>query len=258
MKIGVVGLGMVGSQVHKYFKGSKGYDKYKKTGTPEEIQRCELVFLCVPTPYEKDECNLSFLEDAFLTCTKTGQTVVIKSTVPPGACTAFAKRFPSLIILSNPEFLTEATAGQDFLHPERQIVGMSDPGQKKAAEQLLEILPKAEHSYIMSADEAAMVKYFGNAFFALKVAFANQMFDLCQKLKVDYAAVQNAVKDDSRIGPEHLTIQHKGYRGYGGKCLPKDTRALLRCGRSHDIDLTLLDEAERYNNALLKSQNLEN
>ena len=101
------------------------------------------------------------------------------------------------------------------------------------------------------------MKYFGNTWFSLKVAFANQMYDLCQKLETDYDIVRDGVAADKRIGRTHLEVVHKGYRGYGGKCLPKDTRTLIQLAKKHGISLTLLEAAEAYNNDLVSSQGID-
>jgi UDPglucose 6-dehydrogenase len=98
-----------------------------------------------------------------------------------------------------------------------------------------------------------MVKYYGNTWFSAKVVFANQMYDLCQKIGVDYEIVKEAAAADKRIGPTHLEIFHKGYRGYGGKCLPKDTRALIQLGKQVGAPMELLETVEKINNRLVAS-----
>jgi UDPglucose 6-dehydrogenase len=106
-----------------------------------------------------------------------------------------------------------------------------------------------------------MVKYFGNAFYALKVAYANQMYDLCQKMGVDYNLVKECAKaEPMMVGDQqntHLEIFHKGYRGYGGKCLPKDTRSIIQLAEKFGVDLSLLKKAEEYNNALGNAQGID-
>ena len=92
-----------------------------------------------------------------------------------------------------------------------------------------------------------MVKYFGNTWFAMKVVFAEQMFDLCQALGVDYNRVKEAAAADKGIGRSHLTAFHGGYRGYGGKCLPKDTKALIQRARSLGVEMSLLEKVDEIN-----------
>jgi UDP-glucose 6-dehydrogenase len=86
--------------------------------------------------------------------------------------------------------------------------------------------------------------------FSVKVVYANQIYDLCEKLGIDYNRVRECAAADKRIGPSHLEIFHKGYRGYGGKCLPKDTRALIWLGDKLGVDLELLKTSEKINKVL--------
>jgi UDP-glucose 6-dehydrogenase len=104
---------------------------------------------------------------------------------------------------------------------------------------------------VMRAREAEMVKYFGNTWFSTKVVFANQIYDLCEALGIDYDIVKEGASADKRIGRTHLDVFHKGYRGYGGKCLPKDTRALIQLGDQLGVELALLKRVEELNNALV-------
>jgi len=89
------------------------------------------------------------------------------------------------------------------------------------------------------------------------VVFANQMYDLCEKLGIQYDRVKEAAAADKRIGPTHLDILHKGYRGYGGKCLPKDIRALIQLGNELGVELALLKEVEKINSEMRKRQELD-
>ncbi|MBU1629721.1 hypothetical protein KKD88_01445, partial [Patescibacteria group bacterium] len=120
---------------------------------------------------------------------------------------------------------------------------------------------RAPFEKIVPAKDAEMVKYFGNAFYALKVAYANQMYDLCQRMGVEYDTVKECAKAEPMIVGDqrntHLEIFHKGYRGYGGKCLPKDARAILQLAKKTGVDLTLLSVAEEYNNSITAAQGLD-
>ena len=119
------------------------------------------------------------------------------------------------------------------------------------------LLPRAPFKKIIPAQTAELVKYFGNAYYALKVSYANQVFDLCEKLGVEYDAVKECAAAEPWIGGMHLDVWYGGYRGYGGKCLPKDTRSLIQLGEQLGIDLSVLKAAEEYNNALVKSQGID-
>jgi UDP-glucose 6-dehydrogenase len=102
-----------------------------------------------------------------------------------------------------------------------------------------------------------MIKLGGNSFFAYKVAFANNLYDVCEKSGIDYKTVLEGMAADKRIGRTHLKIVHNGYRGYGGKCLPKDTKALLEYAKSLKVEMPILSTTDKYNDNLLRSQGLD-
>ena len=257
LKIGIIGVGMVGGALTRYFEsiGRKVfvYDKYNGAGSTEKVNQADIIFICVPTPYDKKKgFDLSAVEEAFKII-KGRKIVVIKSTVLPGTTEKLQKKYPQHKILINPEFLTEQTADQDMRYPDRQIIGYTKKSYTVARD-ILQILPLASFERILPATEAEMVKYFGNNWFSVKVVFANQMYDLCQALKIDYDRVMECAAADKRIGRTHLEIFHKGYRGYGGKCLPKDIKSLIQFGNKLKVNLKLLKITEEINNQLLKQE----
>ena len=263
--IGIMGVGMVGGALRKYFE-KKGkelnkdlflYDPFKGFDSVEDINKADVIFICVPTPYLKDGkgFDLSFVEDAFSKI-KGEKIVVIKSTALPGTTQKFQDKYKQHKVLFNPEFLTELTAEQDMDYPDRQIIGTTEQSFIVAKDIML-ILPLAPYEKIMPATEAELVKYFGNTWFSIKVIFANQMYDLCQKLGVNYDRVKEASATDKRIGSSHLDVLHKDYRGYGGKCLPKDIRALIQFADKNGVDLELHKMAEKINNKLMEEQGIE-
>ncbi|MCK5592267.1 MAG: hypothetical protein KAI72_09965, partial [Candidatus Pacebacteria bacterium] len=117
-----------------------------------------------------------------------------------------------------------ATAKEDAVKPERNIIGYTEKSKNQAKE-VLDILPKAPYSKIMPVKNAELVKYVGNCFLAQKVLFANLIFELSQKLDIDYNEIKEAVGSDPRIGASHLDIDHLGGRGAGGYCFIKDLAA---------------------------------
>lgn len=253
-KIGIVGGGFVGSTIAGFYtqRGHdvRVYDKYKTSQPVEEVLRQDFIFLAVPTPFE-GKIDLSAMDDAMSAVAEAdhGKIVVIKSTVTPGTTERYQRQYPHLNIIFNPEFLTESTADQDFGYPDRQIVGYTERSYSVAGD-VLQLLPLAPFSRLVPATVAEAVKYFGNNWFAVKVVFANQMYELCEKLGVPYDVVKECVTADKRIGPSHLDVWHKGYRGYGGKCLPKDIRAMIKFAEEQGLDLKLLKVAEEINNEL--------
>ncbi len=266
MFIAIMGTGMVGGALARYF-ASVGrtdiglYDPPKGLTDVNVLASSSVVFVVVPTPYYLDGSGFddSFMRAALDAIPGSGKIVVLKSTILPGTTDALQAMYPQHHLLFNPEFLTEATADEDMRHPKRQIVGYTQTS-KQDAQTVLDLLPSAPFQTVMPANAAEMVKYFGNAFYALKVAYANQMYDLCQAMGIDYGLVQACATAEPMIVGDptntHLTIFHKGYRGYGGKCLPKDTRSIIQLAHRAGVDLTLLKEAEAYNNALTHDQGL--
>jgi len=261
-KIGIVGVGMVGGAMQKYLENKEGvelllYDKGKNLGSPVEINKADIIFVCVPTPYLRDGkgFDLSYVEET-LGILEGEKVVVIKSTVLPGTTEMFQKKYPQHKILMNPEFLTEVTADQDMNYPDRQIVGYTEKSHTVAGD-VMQLLPLAPFERVLPSTEAEMVKYFGNTWFAAKVSFANQMYDLCQAMGIDYDRMVEAAAADKRIGRTHLNIFHKGYRGYGGKCLPKDIKAIIQFANSKGIDLRLHKTTDAINEDLMKMQNIE-
>lgn len=253
--IGIMGsAGMVGGAVKRYFE-KRGvtplvFDKYKNEGALEEVNRAEMVFVCVPTPYDEAAggFDLSFVRSAVNSLIGR-KIVVMKSTVLPGTTDALQKEFQAHKFLFNPEFLTQSSADNDMSFPDRQIVGYTEKSFDVAGS-LMRILPLAPFERIVPAREAEMIKYFGNTWFSAKVVFANQIYDLCAKLGIDYDIVRECVGADKRIGSSHLEIFHGGYRGYGGACLPKDTRALIQFGEKIGVQMDLLKKVEEINNKL--------
>jgi UDPglucose 6-dehydrogenase len=259
-KIGIIGVGMVGGAMKRCFeaKGLKPfiYDKFKNFGSLEEINQADIIFVCVPTPYNKKRgFDLSFVEQA-LSNIDGRKIVVIKSTVWPGTVEKLQKEYPQHKILFNPEFLSEATADQDMRRPDIQIIGCTK-ASKSAAKQVLNILPKAPFSRIVSSAEAEMVKYFHNVHGALKVIFANQMFDLCRALDIDYKNVKECAAASKHVLTDmYLNVWLGKYRGYGGSCFPKDIRALIQFGDKIGVNLELLKTTEKINNQMMKTQGI--
>src|SRR3989339_567621 len=258
--IGIMGAGMVGGALSRYLIEEKKkahvlYDPPKGLGSGEEINRADIVFICVPTPYspEKGGFDLSYVDEA-LAVLEAGKTIVIKSTILPGTTEMYQTKYPQHKFLFNPEFLTEATADFDTRHPNRQFIGYTTQS-RDVAEEVLGILPVAKFSKIIPAKESEMVKYFNNCFYALKVSYANQVYDLCQALGIDYNTVSEcAVTGEPMMGANHWNVFHKNYRGYGGKCLPKDVRSVIQIGNQQGVDMSILKKIEEYNTRLNESQ----
>lgn len=259
--IGVVGLGMVGGQVQKWFKSKKfktfGHDKFKKVGKLEDLLPADIIFICLPTPHKDDHHGGVDLSDFvnIISIFKEPKIFIIKSTVPVGTTDNFQKLFKQHYFFHSPEFLTEVTAWKDFSKPVFQIAGYTKKS-KNLAKIILKILPPAKESVIIPAAASEIFKFVRNAFFAMKVIFANQVYDLCEAYCVDYNQVKDLMLSEPWIGGQHLEVVHKGYRGFGGKCLPKDLKTLIKMYKSKNINPELFEIVDKINHHLLNRQNL--
>ncbi len=225
------------------------------------IAECDIVFIAVPTPTTTEGFDLSIVRGV-LPLVGVGKIAVIKSTMVPGSTEKLQEEFPDRIIMHSPEFLRESSAAKDASEPERNIIGIvRDTAEtREAAEQVLRVLPPAPFSSVMSARAAELVKYAGNVFLALKVVYANMLYDLADSLDVSYEDVQEAVGADPRIGPSHLSpVSASGHttragRGAGGHCFIKDLEAFRRlyAAETHDgAGIDVLSAVAVKNNQLL-------
>jgi len=265
LKTSIMGVGMVGGALAGVLKDPVLYDPPKQIGDINDVNNTDVVFICVPTPNNGD---LTAVEDCIkklkpriektypgmyppeipedITETEIPKIIVIKSTVLPGTTDYLQKKYPQHKFLFNPEFLTESTADQDMRYPDRQIIGYTKESYT-VAEDIMLMLPLAPFERIVPAKEAEMAKYYNNAWFATKVIFANQIYDLCQSAEINYDNVKEMAAADKRVGRSHLNIWHKGYRGFGGKCLPKDLDALLKFAKDNKVSVPLLKAVKQIN-----------
>src|SRR6185436_109333 len=159
--IGIIGVGFVGGAVKFWFDSKPEfplhiYDKFKKLGSIAAVNTADIIFVCVPTPYGKKGYDDSAVLDA-LSNIRDGKTVVIKSTVVPGSTERYQKQFPKLKIMFNPEFLVAKNANQDFVTPDRQIIGYTAKS-KSEAKKVLAVLPPAPFVKKVPATDAEMIK----------------------------------------------------------------------------------------------------
>lgn len=248
-QIGIIGYGMVGGAVGAWFKAAKKFDLKKFPNGWEDVDACGIVFICLPTPYKKSTGYDYRAIEATAKRLSGKKIVVLKSTVLPGKTAELQKKFPQHIWLFNPEFLRDKSATQDFLQPDRQIVGMAKKTAKHqaAAKLVMKLLPPAPYRAITSSTEAELIKEFANAFLATKVVFANMMFDVAKRTGADYEQVRLGVGHDPRITTSMMKVIQDGYRGYSGKCFPKDMGAMIAWGKSHRHRLKLLEVADDIN-----------
>ena len=218
--------------------------------------RADVIFLAVGTPMRRGDghADLSYIFDAVddLAPHISGFTVITtKSTVPVGTSRRIEQRLRALrpdaefAICSNPEFLREGSAIEDFMRPDRVLVGCDDDRAEQLMRRLYKPLSLRDAPVMFTARESAeLAKYAANAFLAMKISFINEVADLCEKVGADVQEVASAIGRDRRIGDKFL---HPG-PGYGGSCFPKDVSAIIRTARENGSPLTLIETVYHVNN----------
>ena len=268
--IGIVGQGFVGNAVYQKFKNyydvlTNDLDENKSTSTLENLtQMCSTIFLCLPTPMKSDgKCDTSILEKVLDTINlltdnlETKKTIVIKSTIPPGTTEKFNKRYESLDIVFNPEFLTERNAVEDYNNQDRIILGGPRPSTTELKQIFSKVFPEA-HIIKTDSTHAEMVKYLTNSFLATKVSFANEIYQICEGLHIDYDKVVEYATYDERLGKSHWNVPgHDGDFGFGGHCFPKDLSALLRLAEDLNVVDNVLSAVEQTNYSVRKNRDWE-
>ena len=221
----------------------------------QNIKKADIVFIAVGTPSRRGDghADLTYVYEAAEKIAKNldGYTVIVtKSTVPVGT-SAEVKNIIKKInpdaffdVVSNPEFLREGNAIEDFMRPDRVVVGI----ETEKAKQLMSIIYKPLYlieTPILFTDlkTAELIKYSANAFLAVKISYINQMSDLCEKVGADVHDVAKGIGLDKRIGSKFL---HPG-PGYGGSCFPKDTLALVQTAKEYDSNLSIVETVVQYN-----------
>tara|TARA_S200002703_G_scaffold152827_1_gene153664 strand:- start:2 stop:838 length:837 start_codon:yes stop_codon:yes gene_type:complete len=262
-KIGVIGVGFVGSAVCKGFSSD--------TKRPTEVYKCDpkklgsesipisdmarfvdVMFLCLPTPTEKDGYDMepSFLRNALseIAETRYDGLVVIKSTVTPKHLRKMCDDHSNLRIVYNPEFLTERTAEQDFQNPFFQIIGGDSMEDCEELEKIYQYHSNVKKSpvYAVDLETASLIKYVLNTYYATKVMFMNEMYQLHQEsgASTTWDEFRKILDTDPRMGPSHLMVPGPdGEFGFGGNCFPKDTKALLHYADEIGVSLGILARA---------------
>ena len=219
------------------------------------VKDAEVIFLAVGTPMRRGDgyADLSYVYAAVEEIAPHidgFKVITTKSTVPVGTSREIERRLKALrpdadfAVCSNPEFLREGSAIQDFTHPDRVVVGTDSPRARAVMERLYQPLSLRGSPVLFSGRESAeLAKYAANAFLAMKISFINEVADLCEAVGADVQEVASAIGRDRRIGDKFL---HPG-PGYGGSCFPKDVSALIRTGRENKTPLSIIEQVERVN-----------
>jgi len=237
----------------------------------EAVRASEAIFICVGTPpLANGEADLSAIDNvARLIASEalTPKLVVEKSTVPAQTGQQLKRVLgvyrrdggEEFRVASNPEFLREGTAVEDFLHPDRIVLGVEEEATERQLREIYRPIlekdfrcpvhlgacppTKSPELLITTMNSAELIKHASNSFLAMKISYANMIADLCEKVGADIKEVTRAMGLDPRIGPRFL----EAGLGFGGFCLPKDIQAFIRLAERSGVDFSMLKEAERVN-----------
>lgn len=225
------------------------------TSLEEGLNHGEIIFLALPTPEDEDgSADLSYVlnvSEEIGNLIKTYKVIVDKSTVPVGT----AEKVHNIIaknaacefdVVSNPEFLREGFAVDDFLKPERIVVGSSSERATALMKKLYSPFVRSGNPIIIMDEKSAeLTKYAANSFLATKITFMNEIANYCEKVGADVDMVRAGMGSDSRIGKRFL---FPGI-GYGGSCFPKDVKALKKAGKDENYDFKILNSVIEINSA---------
>jgi len=268
MDIGVVGCGFVGTAVYEGLKNHHNLNNYDKAvdkdctcGSMQELADCsDIIFVCVPTPMKKDgSCYTGIVENVVKEldeCTE-GKILVLKSTLIPGTARTLNQIYKNNTIIFSPEFLTEANSIEDFKNQTRIILGGERQGTNKLRIMFSKAFPKA-HIIKTDSTYAEMIKYVTNNFLTVKVAFANEMYKVCERLRIDYDKVVEYATLDERLGHAHWGVPGPdGDLGFGGHCFPKDLSAMIELTKDLQTPNFVLRGAQDTNDELRKNRDWE-
>jgi len=234
--------------VERYLKRNLESGRLKfSTDIAKSIQDSEVIFIAVGTPPKNNgEADLSFVESVVKTISEnlnTYKVVVTKSTVPVGTNRWIKEKLKEFApkkdfdVVSNPEFLREGNAAQDFFHPDRTVIGYESDRARDVMFEVYRALNLISVPFVWCTLETAeLVKYASNAFLATKITFINQMANLAETVGGDIHTISKSMGMDGRISPKFL---HPG-PGYGGSCFPKDTMAVVQTGDKFGVDMSLI------------------
>lgn len=261
-KIGIVGYGYVGKAMTEMIKSHYNvlvYDpKYSKKDNFNnvsfikdfsEFKDCDLGIICVPTPSKEDgSCDTSLVEDAV----KKIQTevVLIKSTVSPGTTDKLKKETEKRIVFS-PEYVGESKYYNPYFNDDMKAVpfvifGGDDEDSNYIIDLFLPILGPTKTYYKTSSLNAEIIKYMENTYFATKITFMNEMYNICKSMGADWHSVREGWLLDPRVERMHTAV-FKDKPGFSGKCLPKDTEALVESAKKHGYKPEFLEEMIKSN-----------
>ncbi len=273
-KLGFIGCGIVGSATLYGFLHNnyctrddiRIYDKFKtevdirgfkkRTESLEDVvKNSRFIFVSLPTPYrvterekinntevEWGEIDLSIMNENIEEIVKhifdKEQVIIIRSTIVPGTTRGYSEKYKGIRFCFNPEFLREKTAYEDFLNPDRIVMGADDAHTKRIVEALYRNRFQDAPLFLTDTETAEMSKYMANITLATIIMLGNQMQDICNALGINYEEVKGIVKADHRL--KNVPLDVTSVRGFGGKCFPKDLVAMIRRAEELGVNVDFL------------------
>jgi UDPglucose 6-dehydrogenase len=250
MRVGVVGVGVVGGACRRGFE-LLGHDVSvhdPRLGTTlSDVRDTDIVYVCVPTPASDDgSCDLRLVRETIMGLEQLEYrgVVALKSTSEPGTTERLMTE-TSLRLCFVPEFLRERSAVEDFVVNHTLLaVGTHDHDTFDTVVASHGFFPK--HCRMMTPTEAEILKYYSNTYNALRVVFANAMYEICQRLHADYELIKDTYLIRGTASPDYLDC-NPDMRGYGGMCLPKDVKAIDALIKKLDLPLELFEAVDHDN-----------
>lgn len=239
MKIGIIGYGHVGMAMHKLFADAIIYDKFKNINSIDDINSCDVAFVCVPTPSNTDEsCDTSIVESVIMEC--EASLIIIRSTVTVGFTTEMVKKYNKRIVFQ-PEYYGETVAHPfaDLANQNWLCFGGEEESVNMAIDVYKTVVNSSVYIYQGTSEEMELAKYLENSFLATKVIFFNEFHELCNKMNINFNKVREFVTADPRIGRSH-TFVYKDNPGFGGSCLPKGTNAITKQANDLGVSMDVL------------------
>lgn len=253
-KVAIIGEGHVGGIMHELFEDAIIYDEPKKIGYKEQVNECDVAFVCVPTPQSEDgSCDTSIVENV-INWIDPSVTIVIRSTVPVGFTDRWRIKLGKHIVFQ-PEYYGE-TPNHPFADPHNRswiTLGGCPVDTTKIADLYQQVFTAELVINQVDAKTAELAKYMENCFYATKVTFCNEFYNIAQAMDVDYNKLRETWLLDPRINRSHTSV-YPDNRGYGGSCLPKDTNAMIAQGKEFGIETNLL-KAVSITNQKIRMEN---
>jgi UDPglucose 6-dehydrogenase len=260
IKIGIVGYGYVGKAMHNFLKNHYNVVIYDPALTlvnvKDDINQCDYVFVCVPTPSKDDgSCDTSIVEESVVWI--KAPLIVIKSTVEVGTTKHLQQKYNKRIVFC-PEYCGESTYWTPYkFHTEiKETPFFIFGGDKEDCQELINlympICGPVKTYRTTDSTSAELTKYIENSFYATKIAFCNEMYDVCKAVGTDWTEIRELWLLDPRLNPMH-TLVFPNKRGFRGKCLPKDTKALVELADKLCVNLRVLKSVIKSNQDIINS-----